>query len=258
MNFLQINKFSELHNDKNIIFCKTDFLLDEFQKIQNINNDVILITGNSDYAINDEYVNKAPKNIKRWFAQNALSNSEILIPLPLGLENKIPSNRLGHGIGYFERVLEKETLLSRTNATNPTKFLYSNFNVSTNYQERIKYKKISIDADHIDWEENNLSLRDYFNKILEYKMVLCPVGNGIDTHRLWETLYSKRIPVITKVGNYKIYELYEKLPIIILDDINKLYDKNFIEKEYEQIINNSYDLSFLTFDYWKNKIKEFK
>jgi len=254
MDFIEINKFSELHDGKKIIFCKTDFLNEEFDNIRSIDDDVILITGNSDYPITDNHIKMKPKNVKKWYAQNALSKSDILIPLPLGLENKLPSIRTGHGIGYFDRVTEKEKLLTRNINKPPTKFIYSNFNINTNYHERIKYKNISLINDHIDWEDNNLTLHEYFDKIIDYKMVLCPVGNGIDTHRLWETLYSKRIPITAKINDFKIYDLYKKLPIIILDDINELSNKKIIEDKYDKIIRSKYDSNLLNYNYWKRLI----
>ena len=254
MELIQLNKFSELHDGEKIIFCKTDFLGSEFNNISKINGDVILITGNSDYAITDDIVKRAPKNIKKWYAQNALTNSDLVTPIPMGIENKLESLRLGHGIGYFERVQEKETLLNNIKNKEPEKFIYSNFNIYTNYGERIKYKNISIDCPHIDWEESNLSLHDFFNKMLDYKMILCPVGNGVDTHRLWEVLYSNRIPITVKVNDYGIYKLYETLPIIILDKIEDLLDYDLIDKKYNEIISNDYNLDIIDYDYWKNKI----
>ena len=86
-------------------------------------------------------------------------------------------------------------------------------------------------------------------------MVLSPIGNGVDTHRLWEVLYCGSIPLTIKVGNYKIYELYEKLPIIILDDMDCLENKNFLEEQYEIAKNKIYNKEILTTQYWKEKIK---
>ena len=40
-NYFQINKLSKLHDGKNIIFCKTDFIQQEFQYINTLENDVI-------------------------------------------------------------------------------------------------------------------------------------------------------------------------------------------------------------------------
>lgn len=253
-NFIEINKFSELHNGKEIFFCKTDFLFQEFEEIKKLDNEVVLISGNSDYPITEKYLNYLPKNVKKWYAQNALVYSDVLEPIPLGLENKFPSVRQGHGIGYYDRVQEKENLLSRDNKISPTKFMYSNFRVETNYHERIFYKKISINEKHIDWEESNLTLNNFFDKILEYKMVLCPLGNGIDTHRLWEVLYSKRVPITVKSGKFKLYELYEKLPIIILDNIEDLKNKNLIETLYQSTIEKKYNKDLLDFDFWYKKI----
>jgi len=254
MELIQLNKFSELHDGEKIIFCKTDFLSNEFNYISKINRDVILITGNSDYAITDDIVSVAPKNIKKWYAQNALTNSDLVTPIPMGIENKLESIRYGHGIGYFERVQEKENLLNNIKNKEPKKFIYSNFNINTNYRERIKYKNISIECDYIDWEESNLSLHDFFNKILDYKMILCPIGNGVDTHRLWEVLYSNRIPITVKVNDYGIYKLYEKLPIIILDRIEDLLNYELIQKKYQKVMSNNYNLDIIDYVYWKDKI----
>ena len=255
--YIEINKLSYLHNGSTIFFCKTDYLFSEFQNIAQQKNKVILISGNSDYSITDEILDIAPKNIKKWYAQNALSNNSILEPLPIGLENKLPSARKGHGVGYFDRATLKESLLEKSNSNNiePTKFIYANFNVSTNFYHRNPIKKLCQSIDFIDWEEPNLSLNSFFNKILDYKTVICPAGNGLDTHRLWEVLYSNRIPITFKTGNYKLYELYNKLPIILLNNIDQLLDKNFIMQEYNRCLSQVWDKSLLDVNLWIKTIQ---
>ena len=255
--YIEINKLSHLHNDSSIFFCKTDYLLSEFEKIKRQNNNVILITGNSDYAITDQIVNAAPKNIKKWYAQNALSNSPIIEPLPIGLENKLPSVRKGHGIGYFDRASLKERLLERAslNDKEAKKLVYANFNINTNPNHRDSIKEMCQKTSFIEWEEPNLSLDSFFDKIVEYKMIVCPAGNGLDTHRIWETLYCNRIPITLKIGNYKLYELYNKFPIIILENNKDLMDYELIEKKYLECIDKQYDLSILDINFLINKIK---
>jgi hypothetical protein len=248
---IEINKFSHLHNGKNIFFCKTDYILEDFKKIEAINHPVTLITGNSDYAITDEIVSLAPKNIIAWYAQNAVSNSNILHPIPIGLENKLPSFRNSHGIGYLDRASEKEKLLDETSYDNiGSKFIYANFNISTNYNYRSIVKQYCVQSSFIDWQESNLSLSNFFKTIQEYKMVVCPAGNGIDTHRLWEVLYSNRIPITIIAGDFKIYELYKKLPIILLNNIDQLLDKNFIIQEYNRCLSQIWDKSLLDVNSW--------
>jgi hypothetical protein len=254
--FIEINKFSHLHNYSDIFFCKTDYIFQDFATISNLNHDIILITGNSDYAITDEIVNSAPKNIKSWYAQNALSNNNILHPIPLGLENSKDSTRSGHGISYPERCSLKENLINRYKDVKPIILdkIYSNFNIITNISHRSKIKEISLFSKHIDWTEEHSDLSKYFKEMSKYELILCPIGNGIDTHRLWEVLYLNRIPVTIKVGNFKLYELYKNFPIIILENIKELYDDNIMEQKYLECKSKIYDISLLDINTWINKI----
>jgi hypothetical protein len=257
---IEINKLSHLHNGSSVFFCKTDYLFSEFENIKKQNNDVVLITGNSDYAITDEIVSLIPINIKRWYAQNALSNNSVLEPLPIGLENKLPSVRENHGIGYFDRATLKESLLEKIKSRNkePTKFVYANFNINTNPNYRNPIKEMCQNASFIDWEEPNLSLESFFDKVLDYKMIVCPAGNGLDTHRLWEILYCNRIPITFKVANYKIYEVYNKLPIILLENHKDLRNQDLLQQKYLECINKKCDLSILNINYWITKIQDNK
>jgi hypothetical protein len=196
-----------------------------------------------------------PKNILKWYGQNILTFDDKIEPIPMGLENKLESLRIGHGIGYYDRVEIKENLLGRNLLLNPTKGIYSNFQINTNYSHRNIIKNVSIKSNHIDWEEPNLSLENFFNKILDYKMVVCPAGNGVDTHRLWEVIYSKRIPITIKIGDFKIYDLYKKYPIIVLNSIQDLEDKQLIYDKFEIVKNKNYTNELIYFDYWFKKIK---
>lgn len=257
-NFLQINKFSNLHNGKNVFFCKTDYIFQDFQTINRLDNSIIFITGNSDYAITDDIVDKAPQNITKWYCQNAIANHAIIEPLPIGLENKYPSHRSGHGIAYYNRSIIKENLIIKTQYKKPTIFdkIYANFNVNTNIYYRNNIKNICINQKHIMWEEPSTDLQKYYTQLAEYQLVLCPVGNGIDTHRLWEVLYCGRTPITIKTGKYKIYDLYKKFPIILLDDIEQLLDMDFIINQYQLLLYKNYEKSLLNSIFWENLLRE--
>lgn len=254
--FFSINKLSFLHNNENIIFCKTDYLFDEFKSIKQNKKDVILISGNSDIEIKLSHILYKPKYVKFWFAQNLKTNFGNVMPLPIGLENKNESVRLGHGIGYFDRVTKKEELLSRfcVNICEPNKLVYANFNIDTNFKVRNKVKNICLQSPHIDWEDSYEDINAYFDRILEYESILCPEGNGIDTHRLWEVLYSRRIPIIIKSGNHKIYNLYRQLPIVILNNLNELYDKKSLIQKINSVKKGRYNWELLSEKYWVNLI----
>ena len=163
MEIIELNKFSHLHDGKKVIFCKTDFLIEEFENIKKIEDDFILITCNSDFSINDVILNLIPSNIKKWYGQNILVFHDKIEPIPMGIENRYESDRIGHGVGYHERVKLKENLLNRNLNIIPTKKIYSNFQINTNYTHRTPIKEVCIKSPHIEWEEPTLSLDVFFS-----------------------------------------------------------------------------------------------
>ena len=87
---------------------------------------------------------------------------------------------------------------------------------------------------------------DYFNYLATFNFGICPEGNGIDSHRLWECFYLKVIPIV--LNNPFIEKVKNKynLPMIILNDWNELKD---IKLEY-----NDFDNSILDFQKLKKEI----
>jgi hypothetical protein len=251
---IQINKFSSLHDGKNIIFCKTDFLLSEFEEIKKIQNDVVLISGNSDYEINHVQISRLPSNVKKWYAQNAMITNDVIECLPLGIENLHNSYRGDfHGIGY-SRVQIKENLILNQEIKSPHKLIYGNFNISTNYSHRTQVREICRTSDFIDWDEPNLSLETFFTKILDYEAVVCAQGNGPgDNHRIYEVLYMNRIPI---TFNKIMYDnLHKNFPVILLEDINLLKNYDYMTSRINEVKNRNWDKEMLYSKYWINKIK---
>lgn len=251
MDIIQTNKFSKLHNGNTVFFCKTDFLLEDFKTIENIPYDVILISGNSDYIINEKYLNFLPKNVKTWYAVNAMINTDIIKTLPLGIENLNFCDREGHGIGY-DRVNTKIQLIENLNRDIPNKFIYANFTIQNNIPHRSDIYKKCVESSHIDWENSNLSLENYFKKITEYEAIVCPDGNGPDTHRFYEVLYMGRIPIVFNRILYK--NLHYKFPCVLLDSTNELLNKTLLEKKINEVKTKEWDLSILETKFWINEI----
>jgi hypothetical protein len=51
-----------------------------------------------------------------------------------------------------------------------------------------------------------------------------------------------------------MYELYEKLPVINLNNLNELKNENYINYQYEKIIKKDWNKDILKTEWWKNKI----
>lgn len=254
---IQVNLFSALDDQEKIFFCKTDFLDSAFNKIKNINHDVILITGNSDYEINDNTINQSPKNIKYWFAQNA--NSDNVFGIPIGLENSIECKVDGHGRAW-EQAIPKHKYISTVKSKIPSRHVYANFSISTNPSQRSSVADICRSSAHITSDiilnHNEINKRKYSNyidEILDHKMVVCPEGNGVDCHRTWETLLLNRVPIVKKS---KVMNHFSDLPILYVDEWSQIRDLKLIIEKYKLIKDNA--VKKLDFKYWKSLILLYK
>lgn len=260
MDLLQLNKFGNLHNGKSVIFCKTELLSAEFKRIKKIKNEVVLISGNSDYEINEGLVSNMPVNVIEWYCQNNQVSHPKLKSIPIGLENSFPNKRRMHGTAWPHAV-EKVRLLNKTfsapESNQPSKFLYANFNIQTNMAHREPIMAVCKNTTFINCDEPNLRYDDFIAKVLDHEAVVCPAGNGIDTHRLYEILYCKRVPITFRIGDYAIYkDLYEKLPIVILDSIDELKNEKKIKELISIARQNSFNNALLDFAYWQRTINE--
>ena len=88
---------------------------------------------------------------------------------------------------------------------------------------------------------------EYFNNLGNYKFVICPNGNGPDTHRIWEALYCGSFPITkTHVGLS-----FKNLPIISFDN----FDDLSIEKLTAESNKKEFNTETLNLEYWNQLIK---
>ena len=231
-----------------IIFVKPEFLDEFFREFNYIDKRVSLITHNSDFEINYEIYQKyANKNIN-WFAQNISFKSESnmnIFPLPIGLENR----------NYFKNgIISHYTSVNIRPDQKLNKALCS-FNLSTNKDRVDVVDKIKLNKD-IDFQRF-ANHKYYIQQVSNYKFNICPFGNGLDTHRIWESLMVNTIPVVLKHDFYSNFSDYD-IPLLQIDSWDDL--KNLNSEEIERIYDK-YDIlkrqkHFLEFDFWFEKIKE--
>jgi hypothetical protein len=193
-----------------------------------------LVTHNSDGEIRYEpeilNVLNCPK-LDKWYAQNICIDNTKLHFLPIGIAN----SQWTHGnITIFDNEAIK------INSSNKTKNIYFNFNIDTNKaKRRICFESLK---NKLVWL-NNVSPSENMLRLSQYKFCICPEGNGVDTHRLWEALYLKTVPIVIKSEFTNVLKK-NNIPLIILDswddlDETKLnYDNyNFNDDKNLQISN---------------------
>jgi hypothetical protein len=208
----------------------------------------IIITGHSDYGITDDLVDFYNPNI--WWTVNKQTSKKNIFSLPLGITNET-NESWRHSI-YSNTDCMLEVINKARNIKN---LAYMNFNITTYPVERNHVYDLFVDKEwvtkgHI--EETLKGRQCFLEDIRNHKFVLCPRGNGVDTHRLWETLYMGSIPI---VKNDIAFQDFQDLPICFVDEWKQITPV-FLENEYTRIISKVWNTEKLKVSYWIAKIHE--
>ena len=235
--FYKVKSFNLREND--LIFSNLYMIESLFEMLKNVTEfkNIKIITGQSDEKITKKLFRTKPDCVSAWYSPNISYRHDKLIPIPLGLANNHPKNL------NYDHFLENNENLKIQNK------VYINFEDNTNY---LKRKKIKNNLKNKSWaviEKEKVSLREYLSNIKKYQYIISPEGNGIDTHRIWESLYAGSIPVVNK--NYAL-ESFDIFPIIFVNNLNKIT----IEKldEYKSQLADI-NLEYFDIKWWIQKIK---
>lgn len=197
----------------------------------------VLVTHNSDAAVTEayqKYLNDS--KIIQWFAQNVEYKHPKLIPLPIGLGN----SQWPHGnLEIIQRVIDE--------AHPKTNFVYKNFEPNTAPQYRLPV----IDQTQSIPMAPKKPYISYLRDMAQSVFCICPRGNGIDTHRMWEALYLKTIPIVPNCINN---ESFQDLPILMISDWTQLTPE-FLKEKYNEYHNRLFNFEKLDLNYWRNRIQ---
>ena len=128
-----------------------------------------------------------------------------------------------------------------------TQKAYFHFNVFTNPSKRIPC------ADKLEDKLNWLhvvSPKENISRLSEYEFCICPEGNGVDTHRLWEALYVKTIPIVIK-SEFTDILLHNNIPLVVLDDWSQFDESKLIYSDYNLDADSLKRIMTFTCDYIK-------
>ncbi len=175
-----------------MIFCKGDKANEFIAECANLISARVIIVGNSDEDF-DEPFSKIPRSVKKVLMQNMKFSEPNYDPIPIGLENLSLANN-----GFPEltrRFIPWEESIS--------KVLVGPFSLT--HSERSELLRLEFEP-HLDFLSSRLEPDQYARIAGTYKFIACPRGNGIDTHRLWETIYRGSIPVLTESNWLKNFD----------------------------------------------------
>lgn len=217
------------YNNPRIVFCYGD-LLREFQKIIDwFVNPFILITHNSDANIVNEPTVNAILNhpkVLRWHAQNVgyLHGHPKLYFLPIGIANR----QWPHGnLEMFEYVFNNYNL-----PMVKSRGVYMNFKIETNKEKRLKcYEELSNLVEYLPM----VSPMENLLRMIQYRYCICPEGNGLDTHRMWECFYLRIVPIMLRTPFSVNIQQKTGLPMILLNTWSEFSNTVLDEYTYTRI-----------------------
>jgi hypothetical protein len=241
-NILEIT--SEYNNPK-IVFSYSHRINILSNIIHYFMNDFILITHNSDENLvpGNQHIIKIYNcnKLLKWYTQNLYFEHIKINYLPIGIAN----SQWEHSTTFtkFYTNIQHNTIIKTS------KSIYFFFEISTNIGKRGQcYNSLINKIPFL----NKINPYENFKRLSKYEFCICPEGNGIDTHRLWEALYLKCVPIVIKSPFIDILQKNTNLPIIVLDTWDDLNINNLEDYNTFDFINSE---KYLNIDYYIDKIK---
>ena len=186
------------------------------------------------YAHTELTFDALPDNVKHWFAVNSAVEEDFLTPIPLGVQRE-----QAELLGSIEK--------------GAGDLLYINFSLYT--KPRLDAFNYFCMKDH-DWvtvvKDQGRTEREFLEDIASHDFVLCPQGNGVDTYRLWQTLYLGSIPIVNSTMQESFFS---ELPIMWCDDLDAIQPGPLgSAKELAPKLPVSFEKARLS--YWKDQIAD--
>ena len=171
----------------------------------------VLVTHNSDYEADDSYLpwlDATGDKLGRWFAQNVTVRHDKLEPLPIGIANRMWK----HG---NLRALER----AAARAERPKDGLvFLHFNPRTHAQRQKVWETLRESfPDLPPAAPPGRRFKPYLQDLARHRFCVCPRGNGIDCHRVWECLYLGVVPIVERSAHTELWE-QRGVPLLLVDD----------------------------------------
>jgi hypothetical protein len=204
------------HGD--IVFCKIDEVWRLFRALRRTRCRVVLVTGEGDKPVDPALWMSRPPQVAAWWGTNMGVVAAEARGLPLGLGNA----------GGRKTVVLDEIREARTRSSTRDLALYANFSPHSNRGLReplLQWLREPAQSWITQGNYNGDSGRiSYLKELMRHRFVLCPPGNGEDTHRFWESLYAGAFPVIRRSV---AMDHFSAAPALVLDDLRDV-DENVL------------------------------
>ena len=268
--------FEELNDlQGSVIFIKTELLNTYIPWLLSLTRPYTLITTcNQDYCMPYNYYPPTDLSVKDlhdsllahsylnvWFTKNPSIYHPKLKCIPLGPKWQYKSH------SFFGE--DKKPLLDifHRHCTTPSELFYSNKPnlVYVNFDVKTTAYPYPFYAYHKNMRETILywctrqgfevspskNYEEYLQDLKSYKFCVSPPGQGIDTHRAFESLMVGTIPIMITSA---LDSMYDDLPVLIINNLS-LLSNEYLEAQYEKIKTKVYRFEKLYAPYWKERVR---
>lgn len=226
------------------IFCKSHELQ---EMLLNYGDEItarVIITGNSDFEFHS-VPSGIPKSTRALFLQNSfISDDKSIFTIPIGLEN------FRFGLNGDPRILSnpglhpaarRSVLFGPLSATHPIRNQVMNTFAKTDSRWHLAGTR--------------LAPKEYDLLARKYQMVAAVRGNGVDTHRLWESLYRGVTPIVIADEWWNSLRAYYPQALVISDwTLDEIYELIQTAKLTNFDPRN---IAALWMPFWEQKIRHF-
>jgi hypothetical protein len=194
----------------------------------------IIFTNLEDTPIDEYIFDKIPDNVLSINAVNAVSYGGKVNPIPYGVQRRLTPN--DNRIEILTSFIQKIDII-------PKNILYVNHSINTNPKERSGISELFLNKSWAKVEQGNVNYNQYLSDLENSKFMICPIGNAIDCHRNWETLYMRRVPIMKK-NNYLEY-LFRDYPVLFVKNYSDITENLLIENDNLYLEAQKMDMSNL-------------
>lgn len=230
------------------VFCKIDEVWRIFRALRRTRKRIVLVTGEGDKPVTKALWLRKPPHVFHWFGTNNFVEDLEATPVPLGL-----GNADGKATLHW-----KDIQRMRENPPRRERLLYANFGTASNPSVReplldwVRQSEQAWITKESHGAESGKSR--YLFQLASHHFVLCPPGNGEDTHRMWEALYCGAIPV---VRHSPAMRAFQGLPILFVPDLREVSEGGLCDALRTRGTRMT-SLAMLDAQYWQARIAEAK
>lgn len=219
-----------------------------------------LVIGHSDISLDfgdaiRVWLEKRPTRVYATnFEPSLLWRTRKWSPLPLGLTNftdESPNHRVFGDNSCFDAV---ELELKNSDVELRP---YVNFTAGTYARERAKILELSSRSDWVQVGQFSATKRgreNYLNEMRECGLVICPRGNGHDTHRFYEALLVGALPVVLRGSFSARLASYLTLPHIAVKSWEEILYPSYLVSVAQKALSKSVSLEKIRYSFWLNLI----